>query len=370
MSIKNISLPNYDNCITNLACSIQKYFNLNPKHKTIHTLDEVLEKTNPKNVVVLLFDGMGTNLLKRKLEKEDFLMQHLVTELTSVAPATTTAATTSMMTGLNPVEHGWLGWDLYIKPVDKVVTMFMNKVKDTGEIAADYDVSRTYYPYKTIIQQINEAGEYTAKDFFPFGEDPYTDNDDLTEKIVEECSKEGKKYLYAYLIHPDSMMHDLGTEAKEVNEYFKEIGEIVKGIADQLEDTLIIVTADHGHLECDNILLTEYPDFFETLARTTWIESRCCAFKVKEGKEKEFENLFEKYFGKDFILKTKEEVIEAKLFGDGEENKLFRDSLGDYLALAITNKDFRYDERTSVLKSIHAGFTEDEMNIPLILISK
>ena len=368
--MQNISLPNYDNCITNLACSIQKYFNLKPKHKTLPTLDKVLEETKPKNVLVLLFDGMGTNLLKRKLGEENFLMQHLVGELTSVCPSTTTAATTSMTSGLNPVEHGWLGWNLYIKPVDQVITMFRNQIKDTEEIAADYDVSKKYYPYKTIVQQINEAGEYTAKDFFPFGEDPYTDNDDLTKKIVDECAKGGKRYLYAYFVNPDYMMHELGTEAKEVNEYFKEIGNIVKGIADQLEDTLIIVTADHGHLECEYILLTDYPDFFNTLGRTTWIEGRCCAFKIKEGKEKEFENLFEKYFDKDFILKTKEEVIEEKLFGDGEENKLFRDSLGDYIALAITNRVFRYDERTNVHKSMHAGFTEDEMNIPLILISR
>ena len=47
-------------------------------------------------------------------------------EITTVFPATTTAATTSIATGLNPVEHGWLGWNMYIEPIDETITLFRN----------------------------------------------------------------------------------------------------------------------------------------------------------------------------------------------------------------------------------------------------
>ena len=37
-------LPNYDDCITNVACSVLKYFGQDYTHKTIKDIDEVLER--------------------------------------------------------------------------------------------------------------------------------------------------------------------------------------------------------------------------------------------------------------------------------------------------------------------------------------
>ena len=106
--------PNYEECITNLACSILKYFEVPYKHNTIKEIDESL-KSNPKNVVVILFDGMGYNLINRILKEDSFLRTNMVKPISSISPSTTTASTTSILSGLNPIEHGWLGWDMYIK---------------------------------------------------------------------------------------------------------------------------------------------------------------------------------------------------------------------------------------------------------------
>ena len=58
-------------------------------------------------------------------------------EITTVFPATTTAATTSIATGLNPVEHGWLGWNMYIEPIDETITLFRNCEKGNEGIISD-----------------------------------------------------------------------------------------------------------------------------------------------------------------------------------------------------------------------------------------
>ena len=68
-----------------------------------------------------------------------------------------------------------------------------------------------------------------------------------------------------------------------------------------------------------------------------------------------------------FDLHPMEDVIESKLFGDGKENEIFRDALGDYLAIGKTNKTLLYTG-SEVLKSHHAGYTDDEILIPLIVI--
>ena len=95
-----------------------------------------------------------------------------------------------------------------------------------------------------------------------------------------------------------------------------------------------------------------------------------CAFKIKNDKDEEFKYLFNKYLGEYFVLKSKEEIIKEKLFGIGMDNKYFTSLLGDYQALAVSNKYLRYRGDCPVHKSTHAGFTIDEMKVPLIIVSR
>ena len=90
---------------------------------------------------------------------------------------------------------------------------------------------------------------------------------------------------------------------------------------------------------------------------------------IKDEKKEEFVELFNKYFSDDFELYTKEDIVNSKLFGDGDENEIFRDSLGDYLAIATSDKTLLYIG-SEILKSHHAGYTDDEILVPLIVIDK
>ena len=358
-------MPNYQDSIVNLACSIRKYFGLDPRHKTIKDIDELLERKQPRNVVVLLYDGMGYELLKRNLPNS-FFLNNCLRGFSSVAPATTTASTTSIITGKYPKEHGWLGWDLFFVPENKIVTMFTNELKDTSIKAANYSLAWKYYATETIMEEINLEGKYEAKYISPYGDIKYDSLDEMLDKIYLTCMQDGKKFIYAYNPEPDSTMHELGTNHKKVLKLFKTINDKTEEMCKKLDDdTVVIIVADHGHLNCEPILLDDYSDFKETLDGDVWIESRLCSFKVKN--EDKFVLLFNKYFSDYFELRTKEEVIEMNLFGLGKEHKLFRKSLGDYFALGGTNKYFRYSKDSVNLKSMHAGFTEDEMIIPLIV---
>ena len=97
--MKKFIMPNYEDSIVNLACSIRKYFGLKNNNKTLEDVDKLLEERKPRNVVVILYDGMGANLIKRILPNS-FLAKKTVRKISSVAPATTIASTTSMLTGM------------------------------------------------------------------------------------------------------------------------------------------------------------------------------------------------------------------------------------------------------------------------------
>ena len=115
-----ILYPDYDNCIANLACSMMKHFGVEPPNPTLPLVDGLLDKRY-KNVVVLLLDGMGNNIIEANLAPDGFFRSHLAGTYSSVFPPTTVAATTAMDSGLFPVQSAWLGWTGYFPEIDRNV---------------------------------------------------------------------------------------------------------------------------------------------------------------------------------------------------------------------------------------------------------
>lgn len=48
----------------------------------------------------------------------------------------------------------------------------------------------------------------------------------------------------------------------------------------------------------------------------------------------------------------------------------FEEFIGDYLAIAISNKGIAYSYKSNRFVSNHAGMTKQEMKIPIITINK
>ena len=361
---------NYEECLTNLACSIRKYFELDYKHNTLDYIDKILEEKKPKNVVTILCDGKGSNIMDRMIPNDSFLIKNRLKSITTVFPATTVAATTSMTTGLNPVETGMLGWDMYYKDIDKTITVFMNSEKGDFEykpLDEAIEYNNKHMKRKTIGKEINEIGLYKGYSLFPFGDKAYQTLDDMYERIEKLCNEDGKKYIYAYDTEPDHTMHEIGCDKPKIKEIIENINRRIEELSKKLTDTVIFVVADHGHHNVENIFIKDYPDVEDCLLRNTSLEPRAVNFFIKPDKKEIFVELFNKYFGDDFDLYSMDDVIDSKLFGDGEENEIFRDALGDYLAIGKTNKTLLY-EGSDILKSQHAGYTDDEILVPLIVI--
>ncbi len=362
---KRLIKPDYDNCIANLPNSIFKKFGLETVGNTLPVIDSRLEK-DYKNIVVLLLDGMGIKIMERHLKADGAFYRHLAGTYKSVFLSTTTAATTSVLSGLQPCEHGWLGWDCYYPSIDKNVTVFLNQEQLTDKPAADYNVAWTVTPYENIVNRLNNAGK-KAYLIAPFTDPGLASIDDICRKIRLRCQEEGSKYIYAYWNQPDGLLHRNGGGTRIVLDAMAHMEEVVSELAGELEDTLFIITADHGHIDTESVMFRDYPQLCECLERWPSLEPRALNFFVKEEKKEFFVSEFNRLFGDRFILMPMEEVIERKLMGTGTPHKEFRGMLGDYLAIATSDLSIYFTEERWL--SMHGSLTEDEMLIPLIVFS-
>ena len=64
--VKLNALPNYDNCLVNLANSVLRKFGAKTIHNTLPMADELLS-SDYRNVVVLVLDAMGISILELRL---------------------------------------------------------------------------------------------------------------------------------------------------------------------------------------------------------------------------------------------------------------------------------------------------------------
>ena len=131
------------------------------------------------------------------------------------------------------------------------------------------------------------------------------------------------------------------------------------------------VTADDGHMDPKGVSITDYPEIMDCLVRMPSIEPRALNLFIKEEKREQFVREFEKEFGDQFLLWTKEQVQQNQLFGTGTDHPYFGEMLGDYLAIATDNLSiYSTKKEADYFIGVHAGLTEDEMIIPLIVIEK
>ncbi len=340
------TFANYDHCITNFICTISNYFGIKEEHEILENLNRKLKQKKYENIVVINVRGMGANTLKRSLADNAFLRCNKIDEISTTFPSSTTSSNVSLRTGLNPIEHGIINEKINIK-----------KLKNIED--------------ETLVNKINNLKDKNIK-AYDFGKEhgkKYKDLTDLLGKINKVLEKSNKKYIYADYSELENIIEEFGCNSKEAIKEIKNINTQIEKFTKKLNDTVVFVVADHGFLDCEPLLLPRYKEVYNMLANTTLDEPRSCHFFIREGKRLDFEETFIKYFGRDFILLSKNECKSKDIFGLGTDHSLLETPIGDYVAVAISEKYYTFDENDEQ-KSMDAGITEDEIFVPLIMIDK
>ena len=355
--------PDYSHTFLNTIATIKRNFGYKCEDKENN--DFLDKKYN--HIIILVLDGMGVNILNDVFPKDSFIKEHYAFTNHSIFPSTTAAATTSIKTGKSPIVTGWTGWENYIREIDKDIVLF------TGcEYGTSNKTNISYYeinPIKMFYEDMDVDGFCIEPNF-----NINHKIEDVLNESLEKIKNSKESIQYVYYTEPDTMMHIHGTNTRQTRRVCKGIDKKIKKYVSNLpNDTMVIITADHGHTDVLPLEIYACKTLYDLLERMPSNDSRCLTFKVKENKHIEFEELFNKLFNGIYKLYKTKNAIKEGFFGkeDDLRNERVKDFLGDYVAIAINKYYFIYKENpTHFFKSHHAGITRGEMLVPVCIIKK
>ena len=199
--------------------------------------------------------------------------------------------------------------------------------------------------------------------------------DILCDSIEAICKNTDKNFILAYNDIPDTLLHKYGCKSNEIKEFILDTEKKIENLYNNLQgtNTLLIVSADHGHKDIETVYdIQNMEDIQECLIMPPSLESRCTAFWVKEEKKKQFEQIFKENFGTEFLLYTKEEFLEMNMLGFGNKHKKVDDFIGNYISVstgsAILKLGTCISKEKNEKKSTHCGLSPEEMEVPLIVM--
>lgn len=363
--------PNFEESIMNVSNSFLHHYQIHTNYPGIKELNIELSK-NYNHIIYVLLDGMGVNVINKHLKESDLLKKHLVKTITSVFPPTTVAATNSVLSGLPPISTGYIGWVQYFKEEDTDLAVFLNQDFYTDK-KFDELLRDKYLKYDNIMTKIsNKHPDVITNRLFPsFIEDGTCESlHDAVEQALVITHNTDKSFTYLYWTQPDLIEHHAGVYSHDVKKMMKNINKDFEELCHNIsEDTLIVTIADHGLVDVTEINLYEYKELMDMLKRKPSIEPRACNFFVKDDYIDDFKTEFNKHFEGKYILLNKKEIFESNTFGIGEKHPLVDMFIGDYMAISVSEYMFKIND-SKAYKAHHAGLTEEEMMVPLIIYKK
>ena len=364
--------PNYSESIVSLSNSLRKHYGCEVVHETLPALDEALEKNTYKNVILLVLDGLGQAQLEDALPTEAFLRRHRVRSISSVFPPTTVAAISAIETGLTPAETGWLGWCQWFGEIGHVVDMFSGRDSENKEEEFFHkpNPGPTYLPKNSIWEDVTQAGHAQGHCLMNFGPGHYKSPRDMARRLLRICGKKGRQFTYCYCNEPDATLHMQG-HGRQASRVIQRLDRACARLARKMRDTLLVVTADHGHVDIAKYMaVDEHPALLDTLRCGVDMEMRALGCRVKPGREADFFREARAAFGPETEILSREDMLKLKIFGNLDDTKEYPRLLArmpDFLLLPPPGAEIG---GRSDFKSSHGGSDPREMTVPVIIASK
>ncbi len=321
-----------------------------------------------EQIVLLVLDGLGWNALDEHREIMPALAAMDGAAITTVAPATTAAALTSITTGLAPAQHGILGYRMM---VGRDVLNVLRWTTAPGARPPDpFDVQRHTAFGGREVPVITRA-EYRTTGFTQAhlrgGKFVGWQTTAALVELCARCVEAGERFVYAYYPGVDTIAHEFGLYDRIYERELAAADELVGKLRDALpRRATLLVTSDHGqvHLEPDSWLeLRALSTYCEAMAG----DGRFRYCYAKKGRARELLAAARDALGERAWVWSRAELLDAGILGTGATGTI-PGRIGDVIiaardAIAITDPALPTETK---LRSGHGSLTPDEMLVPLV----
>jgi hypothetical protein len=372
--------PSYGgNGFVNLVASLVEACGGAPRHAPLVRLS-VSEIRSATNVVFLIVDGLGDNYLKSRGDGGS-IARHRREAISAVFPSTTATAITTSFTGATPLEHGLTGWFTYFSAAACVgaplpfvrrgernaLGVKPEQLFVEGSLFDGLATRSIVVSWRKIIDSVYNAHHCGRSERLAYDDLPGF----LEQTVRAVKSGPERKLVYAYWPEFDSLAHQHGVGSAQVHAHFQALdgmfGDLLARLAGT--DTLIVLTADHGFIDCPPEESLDLPPSLQALLRFPLCGERRIAFCHVQDRNVFMEKAKET-FGDRADVRPSRELLDEGWFGNGRAHPLFAERIGD-VALVMrgrgTVKDWVAGEPRHLHIGNHGGTSGDEMNIPLVV---
>ena len=335
----------------------------------------------PRNVVLLVVDGLGDNYLMRR---GGALAAKRRRAITSVFPSTTASAITTTYTGATPLEHGLTGWFTYFGEAACVGASLpfrsrgdMRPLSVRGVRPEQIYIQRSIFeqlPIRSIVVTHRDIvdSEYNSQHCRGAERLAYETLEELISHVERAVKSSGeRKFVYAYWPAYDQVSHRFGcaspqaaAEHEKIDAAFAELSRRLAGT-----ETSLLATADHGFVDVAPEESLELPGFLLRDLRFPLCGERRIAY-CHVHSPGEFLKKAADWLGERAEVVPSRVLVEQGWFGGGTPHARFAERIGDVALMMrgrYTVKDWVAGESRHLHIGNHGGPSDDEMLIPLAM---
>ena len=347
---------------------------------------DVLGLPVTSRAVVLLVDGLGSELLRKHADEAPFLTSLASRPLTSGFPATTVTSLSSLGTGLPPGEHGLTGYTSWVQEVDASVGWLGWTPVGSGEDLRERLVPEQVQRHRTVFERAQAAGvEVTVAAPAHFEGSGLTravlrggtyrgsvTPGDAIATAVDGSRRGARSLVYCYTPDLDLTGHVRGVASDAWRAQLRLVDRFAEELAARLPvGTALHVTADHGMVDVPDDSKVDADDDENGLMTGVLAlagEPRARHVHAIPGAESDVLDRWRALLGDRMWIGTRADVVAAGLLGTTVTPEALART-GDVVAISTgaTSVVRRGSESFfSALLGQHGALTPDELLVPLL----
>jgi predicted AlkP superfamily pyrophosphatase or phosphodiesterase len=321
-----------------------------------------------ESVVLLVLDGLGWNALREHADVMPELTAMTGGPITTVLPATTATALTSITTGLAPAQHGVLGYRMLVGR--DVLNVLRWTVADRHRPPDPFDVQRHTAFMGRPVPAITKSEFRTTGFTQAHLRGGRFIGWHTTSTLVELCGHEveaRERLVYAYYPGVDSVAHEFGLYGRVWRRELAAADALVRDLLDVLPPhAALLVTADHGQVHLERSSWIAVPELLQMTAAMAG-DGRFRYLYARKGAQRDLVAAARELVGSIAWVWSRAELLDEGLLGTGATGSI-PGRVGD-VVLASREPVAFVDPalpNEATLRSGHGSLTPDEMLVPLV----